>query len=86
MNITKGILMLRKLQKEPHITLEEAIKKGAAVLSDNNDKKWAFFSLRIRKDISNDIDADLEKRIGISKTAWILEAIQEKLKKDSIKD
>lgn len=74
--------MLRKLQKEPS-TLEEAILKGAAVVSDNKNKEWAYFSLRIRKDISDDIDQNLEKRIGISKTAWILEAIQEKLKKDA---
>ncbi len=48
---------------------------------DSEDKKvWLHFTLRIRKDLLEDIEKVLEKRIGISKTAWILEAIQEKLK------
>lgn len=73
-------MVIRKHKKE--LTLEDAIKKGASVIADQKSKEWAYFSLRIRKDISDDIDQVLEKRIGISKTAWILEAMQEKLRRE----
>jgi hypothetical protein len=74
---------LRKLEKKESAALQEVIDKGGEVAEDRTDqkKKWVFFSLRIRKDILNNIEEALQDRIGISKTGWILEAIQEKLQK-----
>lgn len=74
---------LRKLEKKESAALQEVIDKGGEVAGDRTDqkKKWVFFSLRIRKDILNNIEEALQDRIGISKTGWILEAIQEKLQK-----
>lgn len=59
---------------------EEIIDKGARVKADNT-KGWSNFNLRIRDDMIAGIEEDLENRIGLTKTGWILEAIQEKLKR-----
>lgn len=77
-------MVLRKLEKKDSSTLEEIIDRGGHVSADKIDdkKEWSHFTLRIRKDLSAEIEKVLEKRVGISKTGWILEAIQEKLKKD----
>lgn len=76
-------MVIRKLEKKETSTLEDIIDRGGDVIADKKEdkKEWHLFTLRIRKDISQKIDEALEERIGISKTAWILEAIQEKLKK-----
>lgn len=58
----------------------EVIDKGARVKADNV-KGWSNFNLRIRDDMVTGIEEDLENRIGLTKTGWILEAIQEKLKR-----
>lgn len=78
-------MVLKKLEKKEPPTLEEIIDRGGNVSADKTDDKkgWTHFTLRIRKDLSADIDKVLEHRVGISKTGWILEAIQEKLKKDN---
>lgn len=59
----------------------DVIEKGADVSSDKEKEKkeWVNFTLRIRKDLLQSIDEDLEDHIGLSKTAWILGAIQNKL-------
>lgn len=73
--------MVRKLQVKSN--LEKVIENGANVIADASlDKLWKVFPLRLRSDISKKIDTYLDDRIGISKTAWILEAIQEKLRKE----
>lgn len=62
---------------------EEFIEKGGKVSTDNTSmKEWVNFNLRVRKDMFEKMDSLLERRIGISKTAWILEAIQEKIRRD----
>lgn len=67
-------------------TIDEVISRGGHVLADLDAKKkkeWINFCLRIPVDMLDRIDQELEDRIGISKTGWILEAIQEKLKKQT---
>jgi metal-responsive CopG/Arc/MetJ family transcriptional regulator len=39
-------------------------------------------SLRIPEDFINKIDNELEKRYGMKRTSWVMEAIQEKFKRD----
>ena len=78
---TRRINMSARKFEKPK-SLDEFIDKGAPVSSDvsqNCAKEWTNFTLRIRKDLSQKIDNTIENRIGITKTAWILEAIQEKL-------
>jgi predicted HicB family RNase H-like nuclease len=77
-------MVLKKLEKPK--SLDEFIDGGGNVASDKEPeekKEWSHFTLRIRKDLSADIDKVLEHRVGISKTGWILEAIQEKLRKEN---
>lgn len=59
---------------------QQVIEKGAFVKADLEKKKWVNFNLRIRTDMLSDIDLVLEDTVGISKTGWILQAIQEKLR------
>lgn len=72
---------LRKLPKKELPSIDDIIDRGGEVLADKEDqkKKWTNFTLRIPKDLLEQIDSVLDSRIGISKTGWILEAIQEKL-------
>ncbi len=74
--------MIRRLETKSH--LEQVIEKGADVTSDKKiDKEnWVIFSLRIRTDLLEKIDNRLHNRLGMKKTSWILEAIQEKLKRE----
>lgn len=41
-------------------------------------------SLKIREDLFERMDRAVEERIGLTRNAWILEAIQEKLKRDGL--
>lgn len=62
----------------------EVIAKGGHVLADNEEKKkadWINFCLRIKTKTLERIEKVVEEREGISKTGWILEAIQKELKR-----
>lgn len=60
---------------------KEIISKGGKVTSENK-KKWHIMCLRLTTDLLEKIDIDLVNRIGMKRTSWILEAIQEKLNKE----
>src|SRR6185436_12947581 len=53
-------------------------------LYNENEKEWMNMNLRIRNDILKILDEEVKKRIGMNRTAWILEAIQEKFKRDDL--
>lgn len=76
---------IRKLEKKEPISLEEIINRGGEVVADKAryKKEWVNFCLRVPAKLLIEIDNVIEERIGISKTVWILEAIQEKLRKDN---
>lgn len=60
----------------------EFIEKGGDVASDHQSE-WTNINLRIKTDMINKIDGIVKnERIGMNRTSWILEAIQEKFKKD----
>lgn len=62
--------------------IEQVIEKGGHVRADQKrSNEWTNFTLRIKLDMLEDIDEALEETVGISKTGWILQAIQEKLKR-----
>ena len=84
----------KKAEKPSHIRdiREEIILKGGQVKADHEEEikikskvQWTNLCLRITSSMVNQIDYLLEERIGMSRTAWILEAIQEKFKKDNNK-
>ena len=74
--------MIRKLGVKSN--LEKGIDKGASVRADKtqNLNKYYILHLRIHILLNEKIDETLKARLGLSKTAWILEAIQDKLKKE----
>lgn len=70
-------------KRKEHIALEQMIGQGGHVAADNQQKKegWINIQLRISTEMIEEIGAILkEKRVGLSRNAWILEAIQEKIK------
>jgi predicted HicB family RNase H-like nuclease len=77
---------LKPLKKKESLSIEEVIDRGGDVAADKAQeseqakKEWKNFNLRIREDLLDQIDEAVKDRVGISKTAWILEAIQEKLR------
>lgn len=76
---------LEKQQVWKNINVEELISKGAKVVADNHTKKEStFINLRIPVSMLNEIDEALSKTVGISRTGWILQAIQDKLKKEAL--
>ena len=75
--------MVRKLEVKSN--LEKIIDKGGSVSADKikNENKYYILNLRIHNELNELIDNALKDRIGLSKTAWILEAIQNKLRGNS---
>lgn len=71
--------MAVKPQPDKYKKDEDAfINKGGKAKSDNAE--WTMVSLRITKNLLKDLDSMRCNRLGMSRNAWILEAIQEKLK------
>lgn len=48
-------------------------------------EEWMYISLRMPVHMNDKIQSILVDRVGISRIGWILEAIQEKLKRDGNK-
>lgn len=65
------------------IEIEKVIERGGHVGADleTDRKEWTNFTLRIKNDMLREIDEAMQDTVGISKTGWILQAIQEKLRK-----
>jgi predicted DNA binding CopG/RHH family protein len=79
---TKGTNMVLKKKIEDHSKIEQIIDRGGEVSSDKKKKtQWSHVNLRITSNMLSNIDIRLSKRIGLSRNAWILEAIQDKLSK-----
>lgn len=63
------------------MSLDTIISRGANVKEDSiMSKEWSFLNLRIPTSLLNELNEHLESKIGISRTGWILQAIQDKLK------
>lgn len=62
--------------------IEKVISRGGDVVSDKkaDPKEWVILSLRIKTSMLKDIEEAMEDTVGISRTGWILQAIQERLK------
>ena len=71
---------------QPMLDIETLISRGASVTEDNRmeaeRKAWTHLNLRISIEMLNNIDEAMKERVGISRTGWILEAIQEKIKRN----
>lgn len=49
----------------------------------SEDRKWAYVNLRISREMLKDVDKAVLERVGIRRTGWVLEAIQEKLRMEN---
>ena len=78
-------MAVRKPLDKKTVDIDALIEKGASVKQDASVKKWTIFNVRIPSDMLNCVDYRVLKRIGLSRTGWVLEAIQEKLKRDDVR-
>ena len=46
-------------------------------------EKWKLVPVRMPEKLLKELDDKIEKRIGLSRNAWILEAIQEKMRREN---
>ena len=59
------------------------ISKGGSVIEDTkNENYWEKITLRISSEMLKQIKETLKGRPGLTRNAWILEAIHEKLNSD----
>jgi len=57
--------------------IEKKRKKFIDAADEKPEKSWKHINLRLRADMIDKIDEIInEKRIGMNRTSWILEAIQ----------
>ena len=82
--------------KSVDIDVDALIDKGAPVKSDKvpadaekkndtdekpSESEWTHLNLRLPKTMLKQIDECLKARIGMPRSVWLLEALQEKLKR-----
>jgi hypothetical protein len=58
---------------------DKFIEKGGYVQADKEQKDWHRFTLRIPNEMVKAIEKKLKVTVGLNKTGFILQAIQEKL-------
>ena len=77
MSVTKKIE-----KKDPSVDATKYIMGGSEVRSDITEKKRRGLCIYIPTDFLREIDLILKRRIGISRNAWILEAMQQKMEQE----
>lgn len=65
-----------------YILRDRIIKKGGDISKEIKKVTWKVLSLRITEDLVESIDNHLKSRVGTSRNSWMLDAIQQKLKKE----
>lgn len=69
------------------VEIDSVISKGGQVSSDKHlQPSWGTLCLRIRNDMLDSVNQKLSDRVGMSRNAWILEAIREKLHQDCLRE
>jgi len=80
--LAKKIEKILPTEKNLEKKRREFIEKGGGVAADDQSE-WKNINLRLKSDMITKIDDIVQnERIGMNRTAWILEAIQEKFKRD----
>lgn len=71
-------------KKQSERSIEEIVNKGAPVKEDvkqeHQKEIWKLVPVRMPEKLLKELDEKIEKRIGLSRNAWILESIQKNLK------
>jgi predicted HicB family RNase H-like nuclease len=70
--------MVVKKKKDFEFNREKFISKGGQGPKD--PKEATMICLRIPNELLEEINLTMEKRVGLSRNAWILEAIQSNMK------
>lgn len=72
-----------EIPKLEEVDVDALIEKGAKVKEDKveESKKWTIINLRLPTDMLSNVDQEVKERSGMTRTGWILEAINEKLKR-----
>ena len=82
---------MKKIElKETEEARQKFISGGGLVVADLEEQveesakldEWIKINLRIKKDAVNQIDKLVASRMGVTRTGWILWAIQERLEKE----
>lgn len=81
----------KKIEKKETIgDVEAYISKGGHVQADMEQKidkpNWKTVCLRMPDYLFDAVDEKVKERAALTRTAWILEAIQQKLKAEGITD
>lgn len=61
---------------------KRVIEKGGSMANEKKKMQWKNICLRMPKDMVSTIDKIVESQVGITRTGWVLQALQEKLNKD----
>lgn len=75
----------KKIEKKEELRdPDEYLSRGGKVRADMIDEQeitqWQTISLRIPQEMLKTVDHRVKERAALTRTAWILEAIQQKLK------
>jgi hypothetical protein len=76
----------KKQKKTDQSIRHEIISRGGHVTKDLEKKVNYTYCLNLPQRLNIEIMDKLKDRLGLSKNAWILEAIQEKLKRENEMD
>lgn len=71
-----------KQPKDIEKARQEFIKGGGLVASDvqkEKDEEWTKISLRLKVEAIAKIDSLISKKMGVTRTGWIQQAIEDKL-------
>lgn len=69
----------------PRVDIEKLIDKGAPVKEETKVEEskdlWTNINIRISRVMLKEIDDAVKARVGITRTGWLLESFDEKLKR-----
>lgn len=79
-------MSVRKKLEKPKVEaadIEALINKGAKVKEDHieESRNWVYINIRISPEMLKHVDKNVRAQVGIKRTGWILQAIQDKLEK-----
>lgn len=79
------MVFMKKVSKSKQENLEKLREEFIAKADKSSIKnEWMRILLRIKSDDVQQIDEEIKSRMGMTRTSWILEAIQEKLQKEAL--
>lgn len=76
------VLKAKIEKKQSEEKVKEFILKGSEIPTEKTKKMWVTAYIRMPIALVENVDELRKDRPGISRNAWILEAIKEKIEKD----